>query len=101
MLKVPEDIWKLDERIRHLKAKEALARKDKPESPYVYASKTGFRVATELLSGVLVGAAIGFFLDRMLDTKPWLLVVFLLLGGVAGILNVYRFVQSEENKKKE
>lgn len=101
MLKVPEDIRKLDERIRHLKAKEALARKDKPESLYVYASKTGFRVATELLSGVLVGAAIGFFLDRMLDTKPWLLVVFLLLGGVAGILNVYRFVQSEENKKKE
>ena len=30
MLKVPEDIRKLDERIRHLKAKESLARKDKP-----------------------------------------------------------------------
>ena len=101
MLKVPEDIRKLDERIRHLKAKEALARKDKPESPYVYASKTGFRVATELLSAILRCAESGVFGDRMLDTKPWLLVVFLLLGGVAGILNVYRFVQSEENKKKE
>ena len=29
-------------------------------------------------------------LDRWLGTGPWLLLVFFLLGAVAGIVNVYR-----------
>lgn len=67
----------------------------------MHASKAGFRVGTELLSGVLVGAALGYFLDRLLGTQPWLLILFIFLGGGAGVLNVYRFVKSEENKRKE
>lgn len=101
MKKTPADIQQLEERINELKRKEALVRKDKPESKFVYASKAGFRVATELLSAVVVGAAIGYFMDRLLGTRPWLMVLFLLLGGGAGVLNVYRFVKSEENKQKE
>lgn len=101
MKKIPEDIKKLDERIKELTAKEAKARKDKPESRFVYASKTGFRVGTELLSGVVVGAALGYFLDQFFGSKPWLLILFLFLGGSAGFLNVYRFVKSEESRNKE
>jgi len=37
-----------------------------------------------------VGAAIGWGLDRLLGTRPILLVVFVLLGGAAGVLNVWR-----------
>lgn len=50
----------------------------------------GFRVATELVGGVLVGAAIGWGLDKLLGTSPWLLIVFLMLGFGAGINNVLR-----------
>ncbi len=48
------------------------------------------RVRVELISGVAVGTGIGWALDQWLGTKPWLMMVFLLMGGAAGMLNVYR-----------
>ncbi len=48
------------------------------------------RLAAEMVSALIVGGAIGWFLDRWLDTGPWLLLLFLLLGAVAGTLNAYR-----------
>jgi len=50
----------------------------------------GFRLSSELVAGVLVGAAIGWLLDRWLGISPWGMIVFLLLGFVAGVLNVMR-----------
>ncbi|HMA72779.1 MAG TPA: AtpZ/AtpI family protein [Xanthobacteraceae bacterium] len=50
----------------------------------------GFRLSSELVGGVLVGAAIGWALDRLLGISPWGLIVFLLLGFAAGVLNVMR-----------
>jgi len=50
----------------------------------------GFRLSTELVGGVLAGAAIGWLLDRWLGISPWGLIVFLLLGFAAGVLNVMR-----------
>jgi ATP synthase protein I len=50
----------------------------------------GFRLSTELVAGVLVGAGLGWLLDRWLGTSPWGLIVFLLLGFAAGVLNVMR-----------
>ena len=50
----------------------------------------GFRLSTELVAGVLVGALIGWGLDRWLGISPWGLIVFLLLGFAAGVLNVVR-----------
>ncbi len=50
------------------------------------------RVGTELVAGVGVGAGIGWLLDYWLGTKPWLMIVFFLLGSAAGMINVYRTV---------
>jgi len=50
----------------------------------------GFRMSSELVAGVVVGALIGWLLDRWLGISPWGLIVFLLLGFAAGILNVMR-----------
>ncbi len=100
MKKTPNDIQQLGDRISELKRREAEARKDKKESEAAYASKVGFRIATEMLSGVVVGAAIGYLLDNMMQTKPWLLMVFMFFGGAAGVLNVYRFAKGEDKKRR-
>jgi ATP synthase protein I len=50
----------------------------------------GFRLSTELVAAVLVGAAIGWLLDWGLGISPWGMIVFLLLGFAAGVLNVMR-----------
>ncbi|HET8919035.1 MAG TPA: AtpZ/AtpI family protein [Xanthobacteraceae bacterium] len=50
----------------------------------------GFRLSSELVAGVLVGAGIGWLLDHWLGVSPWGLIVFLLLGFAAGVLNVMR-----------
>ncbi len=53
----------------------------------------GFRIGAELVAGVLVGVGVGWVLDTWLRTAPWLMVLFLLLGGAAGVLNVYRLMR--------
>jgi ATP synthase protein I len=50
----------------------------------------GLRVGVDLVAGVLVGLAIGYGLDHVLGTKPWMLVVFIILGMGAGMMNVFR-----------
>src|SRR4051812_867685 len=50
----------------------------------------GFRLSSELVAGVVVGAAIGWGVDRWLSTTPFGLMVFLLLGFTAGVVNVVR-----------
>jgi ATP synthase protein I len=50
----------------------------------------GFRLSSELIAGVVVGAAIGWGFDRLLSTSPFGLIVFFLLGFVAGVINVMR-----------
>ncbi len=49
-----------------------------------------FRLATEFVAGILVGGAIGWFFDGWLGTSPWGLIVFVLLGFAAGVLNSLR-----------
>jgi ATP synthase protein I len=50
----------------------------------------GFRLSSELVAGVVVGAGLGWIIDRWFHTSPWGLMIFLLLGFAAGVLNVMR-----------
>src|SRR5713101_1480507 len=50
----------------------------------------GFRLSSELVAGVVVGALIGWGFDRLLSTSPWGLIVFFLLGFTAGVVNLVR-----------
>ena len=49
-----------------------------------------FRLSSEFIAGIVVGAGLGWVIDGFLGTSPWGLIVFLLLGFAAGILNVLR-----------
>lgn len=64
------------------------------------ASRVGVAIAADLIAGVLVGTGIGYVLDMLFGTRPVLLAVFVLLGGAAGFLNMYRTVKDEEKKDR-
>ncbi len=51
---------------------------------------TAFRISSELVVGLFVGGLLGWQLDKWLDTSPFLLIIFFLLGAAAGIWNVIR-----------
>ena len=48
-----------------------------------------------LVSAVFFGGLLGFFLDRWLHTKPWLMLVFGALGFFAGVREVIRRLPSK------
>ena len=47
-------------------------------------------VGFSFVLAIVMGAAIGWWLDKTLGTSPWLFFLFFVFGIVAGILNVYR-----------
>jgi len=48
------------------------------------------RLSSEFVAGIVVGAGLGWLLDRWLGTSPWGLILFLMVGFAAGVLNVLR-----------
>ncbi|KQU66983.1 AtpZ/AtpI family protein [Aminobacter aganoensis] len=48
------------------------------------------KLSSEFIAGIAVGVGLGWIIDRMAGTSPWGLIVFLLLGFGAGVLNVLR-----------
>lgn len=60
----------------------------------------GLRIAVELLAAVMVGTGIGWALDIWLGTRPWLLIVFFVVGSAAGFLNVYRTAKELDERAK-
>ena len=99
MSNLPEDIKKLEERIK--KAEEKISPKIlKKKSEISHSAEKGLRVVTELVSGVLIGGCVGYFLDNLLDTKPFILIFLLLCGAAAGFLNIYRYLKHQDEERE-
>ena len=86
-----------ENRLRAARVKQGLDAPD--QAPAGSAENTGgstlglgLRVGVELVSALAVAVAIGWALDRWLHTLPLFLVMFLVLGGAAGVANVWRLV---------
>jgi ATP synthase protein I len=48
------------------------------------------RLSTEFVAGIVAGALLGWFADRMLGTSPWGMIILVMLGFAAGVMNVMR-----------
>ncbi|QOL81636.1 AtpZ/AtpI family protein [Pseudooceanicola spongiae] len=61
------------------------------------AAQVGWRMVTELVAGLLIGFAIGYGLDWLLGIAPAMMILFTLLGFVAGIKAMIRSAKELEN----
>ncbi|MCF4165136.1 AtpZ/AtpI family protein [Zavarzinia compransoris] len=65
---------------------------------------SAMRLGVEFVSGFVVGGLIGWALDRWFGSRPWLMIVFFLLGAAAGMLNLIRAarrLQAEAEAREE
>lgn len=83
-----------------LEPKASVPAQDDHRAANASALRIGLRVGVELVSALIVGVAIGYGLDRLLGTKPVFIAVFVLLGGAAGVLNVWRIFAPPRSRKR-
>ena len=90
-----QELDALGKRLREARGKteDVSPESEDKNQPAANALSLAFRVGVELVSALAIGVAIGWLLDQWLDTRPWLMLVFIFLGGAAGILNVYRMAR--------
>jgi ATP synthase protein I len=82
-----------EDRLRAARSKQGLdAQPEAPAKGDASALGVGVRVGVELFSALAVAVAIGWGLDHWLHTMPLFLIIFVLLGGAAGIANLWRMV---------
>lgn len=81
----------LDKRLGDVKSREAAEHKaSRDRSSANRGMAYGLRMASELVAAVLVGGVIGYGLDQLLGTTPWLFMIMFLIGFAAGVRNVMR-----------
>ena len=87
---LPDRLKDLGNRIAAEKVQQAEA--SKPSTSYQGASdySKGYKLASEFVAGTLVGGLIGYGIDYVVGTLPLFLIIFLLLGFGAGIVNMSR-----------
>jgi ATP synthase protein I len=82
----------LEQRIRAARQKgEPVGKGDRadPDRPKLNFG-SGLTVGIELVVGVVAGVGIGLALDSWLETRPFMTILFFLLGTAAGMLNAWR-----------
>lgn len=92
-----ETFDKLQAQIDALKVEAKVESKTDNRTQDAESMSMGVRAGTELVGAIMACAFIGYGLDRWLGTKPWMLILFLLLGICTGFLNVYRVTQKMDS----
>jgi ATP synthase protein I len=94
-MKKDQRLLDLENKINGLINKETINTK-KEKKPYGIA----FNVLLEFSSAVFISSLIGYYLDKFLETKFIFLIILLGLGLITGVINVKRYVDRLENKRK-
>lgn len=96
-----DDLKELDRRLGILKRetkKNAVPHNAAPH-PIARMMWLAFNVVSDLIAGVICGFGMGYGLDHWLGTRPVFIAVFLILGCIAGTLNVIRFLQNYDKRQ--
>lgn len=82
------DLADVEARLRKARGAEAPQQEEAPS-----ARSAAYRLGSDIIAGLLAGAILGWGLDKLLATSPWLLIVCLLLGFAGGVTNAIRQLQ--------
>lgn len=83
----------LEDRLKHLRQEQQSQERYRAVGQPATGLGTAWLIAAHLVTGLAVGGGLGYLLDVWLGTKPVLMIVFFVLGGAAGMRNVYRTAQ--------
>jgi len=70
--------------------------KKKPDSAFKYIGMAG-KIAFGLMAPIIAACFIGMYLDKRLNTTPWMTIILLLLGIVVGFSGLYWMLKNDDN----
>lgn len=76
-----DELSKAEERLRQLKLQHGLANTKNGKK---VVSIDALSIAIDLVSSIMVGLVIGYWLDKFFDSKPICIIIFVLVGSLAG-----------------
>jgi ATP synthase protein I len=87
-----ERLGALERRLRAAEGERAARRADEARMENSGPSGLGqaLRLSSEFMAGIIVGGGLGWAIDRWLGTSPWGMILLLMLGFAAGVMNVMR-----------
>ena len=74
------NLEKLDKKLEEFKSK-----KERDGPRLLRAQNDGWRMVIELVTGMLLGIVLGMAIDYLVGSEPVFLIVFSLLGFIAGV----------------
>jgi len=57
-------------------------------------------VGISMVAATFIGLAMGYYLDKWLDTSPWFTLIFLVIGIIAGFRNIFILTGRELRRQK-
>ena len=57
-------------------------------------------VGISMVVATFIGLAMGYYLDKWLDTSPWLTLIFLVLGIISGFRNIFILTNRELKRQQ-
>ncbi len=78
-----DPLKQLDQEIKSFRQNQEAKTKEKRENAAIF-------VGAEIVAGVITGGAIGYYLDSVLNTKILFLLIFIILGLISSLYNIYK-----------
>jgi ATP synthase protein I len=85
-----ERLGALDRRLKAAEGERAVRRAQEAERPGPSGIGQALRLSSEFIAAIIVGGGLGWAADRWLGTSPWGMILLLMLGFAAGVMNVMR-----------
>lgn len=73
---------------------------NKKKIPYLDLMGDVGTIGLHLVGSTVIGLAMGYYLDQWLGTRPWLTMIFLVLGIVSGFRHVFREAKKMQERDR-